>query len=126
MLEFWYSDQCSRQIRLMVCIATCVMIYLCSTVQQLSPIFTGISIVIGMGIHGLRASSLKIAADNPYKKGFAILILAMPLMAFITLISALPTQHKIILALQAIGFAAIGLFILSMFPNRRFDKNEQR
>lgn len=110
----------------MVCIATCVMIYLCSTVQQLSPIFTGISIVIGMGIHCLRALSLKIAADNPYKKGFAILILVMPLMAFITLISALLTQHKIILALQVIGFAAIGLFILSMFANRRFDKNEQR
>ena len=126
MLEFWYSDQCSRQIKLMVCIVTCVMIYLCSTVQQLSPLFTGISITIGMGLHGLRALNLKIAADNPYKKGFAILILVMPLMAFITLISALPAQHKIILAMQVIGFAAIGLFILSMFPNRSFDKNEQR
>lgn len=123
MLEFWYLDKCTRQIKLIVCIVTCVMIYLCSTVQQLSPLFTGISITIGMGLHGLRALNLKIAADNPYKKGFAILILVMPLMAFITLISALPTQHKIILAMQAIGFAAIGLFILSTFPKRRFDKN---
>ena len=123
MLEFWYLDKCTRQIKLIVCIVTCVMIYVCSTVQQLSPLFTGISITIGMGLHGLRALNLKIAADNPYKKGFAILILVMPLMAFITLISALPTQHKIILAMQAIGFAAIGLFILSTFPKRRFDKN---
>ncbi|WP_424624222.1 hypothetical protein [Acinetobacter sp.] len=45
----------------------------------------------------------------------------MPLMAFITLISALPTQHKLMLAIQAIGFAAIGLFILSGFPKRKFD-----
>lgn len=126
MLEFWYSDQCSRQIKLMVCIVTCVMIYLCSTVQQLSPLFTGISITIGMGLHGLRALNLKIVADNPYKKGFAILIFAMPLIALIILISALPTQHKIVLVMQAIGFAAIGLFILSTFPNRRFDKNEER
>ena len=125
MLEFWYSDQCNRQIKLMVCITTCVMIYLCSTVQQLSPLFTGISIAIGMGLHGLRVLSLKIAADNPYKKGFAILIFAMPLIALIILISALPTQHKIILAIQVIGFASIGLFILSTFPNRRFDKNEE-
>lgn len=123
MLEFWYSDKCSRQIKLMVCIATCVMIYLCSTVQQLSAMFSGMSITIGMGIHGLRALSLKIAADNPYKKGFVILILVMPLMAFITLISVLPIQHKVILAMQAIGFSAIGLFILSTFPKRRFDKN---
>ena len=71
----------------------------------------------------LKSIKLKIAADNPYKNGFAILILVMPLMAFITLISALPTQHKIILAMQAIGFATIGLFILSTFPKRRFDKN---
>lgn len=40
MLEFWYSDKCTHQIKLMVCIATCVMIYLCSTVQQLSLMFT--------------------------------------------------------------------------------------
>ena len=126
MLEFWYSDKCTRQIKLIVCIVTCVMIYLCSTVQQLSPLFTGISITIGMGLHGLRALNLKIAADHPYKKGFAILIFAMPLITLIILISALPTQHKIVLVMQAIGFAAIGLFILSTFPNRRFDKNEER
>lgn len=79
-----------------------------------------------MGLHGLRALNLKIAADHPYKKGFAILIFAMPLITLIILISALPTQHKIVLVMQAIGFAAIGLFILSTFPNRRFDKNEER
>lgn len=121
MLEFWYSDKCTRQMKLIVCIATCMMIYLCSTVQQLSPMFTGISIAIGMSLHGLRVLSLKIAEDNPYKKGFAILIWVMPLIACIALISALPTQHKLILAMQAIGFSAIGLFILSTFPKRRFD-----
>lgn len=123
MLEFLYSDKCSRQIKLMVCIATCVMIYLCSTVQQLLPLFSCISLAIGMGIHCLRALSLKIAADNPYKKGFSILIVLMPLMAFINLISALPPQHKIILAMQVIGFAVIGLFILSTFPKPRLDKD---
>ncbi len=123
MLEFWYSNQCSRQLKLMVCIATCVIIYLCSTVQQLSPMFTGISVGIGMGIHVLRALSLKIAADNPYKKGFEILIFIMPLMAIITLISMLPTQHKLMLTIQAIGFAAIGLFILAGFPKRSLDEN---
>ena len=121
MLQFWYSDRCTRQIKLMVCIATCGMIYLCSTVQQLSAMFTGISLMIGMSIHLLRALSLKIAADNPYKNGFAILFWVMPFTALITLIAALPTAHKIMLSLQTIGFTAIGLFILSTFPNRKFD-----
>ena len=121
MLQFWYSDKCTRQIKLMVCIATCVMIYLCSTVQQLSAMFSGISLMIGMGIHLLRALSLKIAADNPYKNGFTLLFRLMPFTALMTLIAALPTEHKVILILQSIGFTAIGLFILSTFPNRRFD-----
>ena len=123
MLQFWYSDQCTRQIKLLVCIATCVMIYLCSTVQQLSAMFTGISLMIGMGIHLLRALSLKIAADNPYKNGFTLLFRLMPFTALMTLIAALPTEHKVILILQSIGFTAIGLFILSTFPNRKFDQS---
>lgn len=123
MLQFWYSDKCTRQIKLMVCIATCVMIYLCSTVQQLSAMFSGISLMIGMGIHLLRALSLKIAEDNAYRNGFTILFRLIPFTALITLIAALPTEHKIMLILQMIGFTAIGLFILSTFPNRKFDQS---
>ena len=123
MLQFWYSDRCTRQIKLMVCIATCVMIYLCSTVQQLSAMFSGISLMIGMGIHLLRALSLKIAEDNAYRNGFTILFRLIPFTALITLIAALPTEHKIMLILQMIGFTAIGLFILSTFPNRKFDQS---
>ena len=123
MLQFWYSDKCTRQIKLMVCIATCVMIYLCSTVQQLSAMFSGISLMIGMGIHLLRALSLKIAADNPYKNGFTLLFWVIPFTALMTLMAALPTEHKIMLILQTIGFTAIGLFILSTFPDRKFDQS---
>ena len=123
MLQFWYSDRCTRQIKLMVCIATCVMIYLCSTVQQLSAIFTGSSLMIGMGIHLLRALSLKIAADHPDKNGFTLLFWVMPFTALMTLMAALPTEHKVMLILQTIGFTAIGLFILSTFPNRNFEQN---
>ena len=123
MLQFWYSDKCTRQIKLMVCIATCVMIYLCSTVQQLSAMFSGISLMIGMGIHLLRALSLKIAEDNAYRNGFTILFRLIPFTALITLIAALPTEHKIMLILHMIGFTAIGLFILSTFPNRKFDQS---
>ena len=123
MLQFWYSDKCTRQIKLMVCIATCVMIYLCSTVQQLSAIFTGSSLMIGMGIHLPRALSLKIAADHPDKNGFTLLFWVMPFTALITLMAALPTEHKVMLILQTIGFTAIGLFILSTFPNRKFEQS---
>lgn len=76
-----------------------------------------------MGIHLLRALSLKIAEDNAYRNGFTILFRLIPFTALITLIAALPTEHKIMLILQMIGFTAIGLFILSTFPNRKFDQS---
>lgn len=44
MLDFWYSARCTRQVKLIVCIMTCAMIYLCSTVQALSAVLTGFSL----------------------------------------------------------------------------------
>ena len=120
-LDFWYSARCTRQIKLIVCITTCVMIYLCATVAQLSPLFTMISLVIGMAVHGLRVLSLKITADNPYQRGFSILFLIMPMIALMTLISSLSAEHQVILILQVLGFAALGLFLLSTFPHRKFN-----
>ena len=48
MLNFWYSERCSRQIKLIVCIATCVMIFMAAQVQQLGAIFIGLCLVIGI------------------------------------------------------------------------------
>ena len=120
-LDFWYSARCTRQIKLIVCITTCVMIYLCATVAPLSRLFTMISLVIGMAVHGLRVLSLKITADNPYQRGFSILFLIMPMIALMTLISSLSAEYKVILILQVLGFAALGLFLLSTFPHRKFN-----
>ena len=52
MLDFWYSARCTRQVKLIVCIMTCAMIYLCSTVQALSAVLTGFSLGLGISIHG--------------------------------------------------------------------------
>jgi len=71
MLNFWYSERCSRQIKLIVCIATCVMIFMAAQVQQLGAIFIGLSLVIGIATHLLRGVQLKIAQDNPYRRLFA-------------------------------------------------------
>ncbi len=41
MLEFWYSERCSRQIKLIAIIATCILIYTASTVAQLDRYLLG-------------------------------------------------------------------------------------
>ena len=120
MLNFWYSEHCSRQIKLIVCIATCVMIFMAAQVQQLGAIFIGLSLMIGIATHLLRSVQLKIAQDNPYREGFSRLFIFLPLIVLICLIGYLPDQNRIALALalQCIGFSGIGLFLVSIHAQR--------
>ncbi|WP_244782971.1 hypothetical protein [Acinetobacter sp. F-1] len=122
MLEFWYSERCHRQIKLMVIIATCIVIYAASTVAQLDPVFVGVSLAIGIVVHLLHHFRLKISKSNPYANGFSALSRVIPIIALITLFGYLPEQHqpwaKLALGLQCLGFAAIGLFIVSVYENR--------
>ncbi|OTG64699.1 hypothetical protein [Acinetobacter silvestris] len=115
MFNFWYSKQCTRQIKLIVCILTCAIIYICSSIQQLTPLFVGISLSIGLIIHLLRKLELKISNEHLYQQGFQILF---SIISLVTLIQLLPTQNKIYLAIQCLGFSAIGLFIVSIYENR--------
>ncbi len=121
MLEFWYSERCSRQIKLIVIIATCILIYAASTVVQLDPVFVGVSLAIGIVVHLLHHFRLKISKSNPYANGFSALSRVIPIIALITLFGYLPEQQqwdKFALGLQCLGFAAIGLFIVSIYESR--------
>ena len=118
MLDFWYSERCTREIKLITSIVTCVIIYYCSSFEKLSPTFTIICLAIGIATHVLRMLSLKIAENNPYAQGFKILFAIFPMLALVMIIYLIPTTHKIFTAIQAIGFTALGLFIVSIYQNR--------
>lgn len=118
MLDFWYSERCTRQIKLIICIAVCAIIYYCSNIQQLSPLFTGLSLAVGLALHFLRIVHLNIANTNRYKAIFQIIFSMLPIIALIALIIFLPQTHKAILAIQCICFSAIGLFLVSIYENR--------
>ncbi|UNW06648.1 MULTISPECIES: hypothetical protein [Acinetobacter] len=122
MLEFWYSERCNRQLKLIIIIAVCIVIYIASTVTKLGSIFVGISLAIGMLMHVLREFRLKLAPKNPYAEGFRALTTAIPIVVVISLIGYLPKTGEIwetiALGLQCLGFVAIGLFILSIYNKR--------
>lgn len=118
MLDFWYSKRCTRQIKLIICIAVCAIIYYCSNIQQLSPLFAGLSLAVGLALHFLRIAHLNIANTNHYKSVLNIIFSIFPIIALIALIIFLPQTHQAILALQCICFSAIGLFLVSIYENR--------
>ena len=118
MLDFWYSERCTRTNKLIICILTCSVIYAASRFAALSPLFVMMSLAIGMLIHLLKMKSVKIADENPYKEGFTILFFIMPLVATITLLGSLPNDFRWAHILQSLGFIALGLFILSIHSQR--------
>ena len=89
---------------------------------QLDPVFVGVSLAIGIVVHLLHHFRLKISKSNPYANGFSALSRVIPIIALITLFGYLPEQHqqwgKFAWGLQCLGFAAIGLFIVSIYESR--------
>ncbi|WP_445116592.1 hypothetical protein [Acinetobacter sp. WZC-1] len=105
----------------MICIITCAIIYYCAGIQQLTPLFAGISLAIGVVMHILRNLSLKFPG-GPHCRycdaGFKVLLLVFPLSALGLLILFLPTEHRLYTTLQCLGFICIGLFLVSIYENR--------
>ncbi|MEG0483090.1 MAG: hypothetical protein RR575_13765 [Acinetobacter sp.] len=119
LLDFWYSERCTRQIKLMVSIITCAIIYYCSTFEKLSPAFTLFGLAIGISIHVLRNISLKIATNASALKLYKILFAVFPIFTFSILVFLLPHSNKLYTAIQALGFVALGLFVVSIYESRQ-------
>lgn len=118
MLDFWYSERCTRGMKLGICIATCVIIYLSSTVEKLAAPFVIVSLLLGIVVHFLQEKMKRIASDNRYAQGLSIIGFVFPIISLISIMSFLPDTHKWALGFQVIGFSALGLFIVSIYQNR--------
>ena len=70
MLEFWYSEKCNRQIKLVLCVLLCLVIYSCAKVAELSMAFSVMSLGLGALVHLLRQLKLKLQANGRYNSGF--------------------------------------------------------
>ena len=116
-LDFWYSERCTRQIKLIICISTCVVIYLSAKPAELSIWFVGFALLIGISLHLTRECILKIKSQNPNMKASQWLII-IPIIALIFLLFCLPKTNQFSLALQSIGFASLGFFIVTLYENR--------
>ena len=117
MFNFWYSEKCTRQIKLIICIATCVLVLIAAEFSKLSLVLTIICIVCGISLHLIRTLSERIQPDHPYYRGFQILFFTTQILIFFGLLDTLEYQNLkelIALATQVIGFVAIGLFVISI------------
>lgn len=121
MLNFWYSERCTRPIKLSIIITTCVIILITSKQLQLSPILTGLSLALGILLHFIRMWSIKMKSQHSFKKAFHMLSLGIPILGMLLLILGLPTTDLIVfwaLLGQLLGFVLIGFFLVSTVEHR--------
>ena len=118
LLNLWYSDRCTRHIKLMVCIATCAVIFYCTEIQKLPTVFAIISLALGIATHILYQYTQKLGENNNYAQALQWLISIFPLVILAIMIFMLPAINQLYTALQCIGFCALGLFLVSIYENR--------
>ncbi|WP_173911586.1 hypothetical protein [Acinetobacter sp. Marseille-Q1618] len=118
MLDFWYSERCTRQVKLMVSIVLCIAIYYCSSIAKLSPLFVGISLAIGIILHVLKQLSLRTATQTVQFKLLKVLIMLLPVLALAIMAWSLPRQNMLYLISQCLGFIALGFILIANYENR--------
>ncbi|MBJ9955141.1 MULTISPECIES: hypothetical protein [unclassified Acinetobacter] len=118
MLDFWYSSRCTREIKLISSILTCAIIYSCASIEKLNPIFTVACLLLGVLIHILFQLRLKLSVAQPNRQDFKIIFSIVPIFGLLLILFLLPPSHKLWTSIQAAGFTALGLFIVSIYQNR--------
>jgi hypothetical protein len=53
MLDYLYSERCTREVKLIVSVVTCAVIYYCSNIEKLSTELTLLCLMLGFMIIGL-------------------------------------------------------------------------
>ena len=118
MLDFWYSERCTRQIKLIACVSVCIIIYLSSQIYPLTILHTVIALCLGAIYHFKHYAQKNIKENNPYKTIFSILFFVIPLIIFISLLISLPNLGRLYLIIQTLGFILIGFFLVSIYVYR--------
>lgn len=118
MIDFWYSERCSRNIKLMIYVITIGILYYCSSIAKLNTLFSSTALLIGISIHVFRQLQLKfISVDHP-RPALNLLLSRLPLLALIVILLYLPMTDRLVYSAQVIGFTALGFFLVSHYSQR--------
>jgi len=118
MFNFWYSERCTRTVKLIICIITIVLLSYCSSIEKLETLFSCIALLIGMSSHFLRLLQVKFSQDMQRKYHLNMVLNGLPWLALLILVSYLPSLNWLALAIQVLGFSALGLLLVSHYSQR--------
>lgn len=118
MLHFWYSERCTRPIKLLICIVTVAVTLYFSEMTKLSTSLTLLSLALGVAIHGLYSFLLKLQhRELAWSQRLHYLPSLTLLMGWMLLYLQLPGEHQLAQAVQLFGFSLTGFYIVSIYAN---------
>ena len=119
MLHFWYSERCTRQIKLLICIVTVAVNLYFSEMAKLSTSLTLLSLALGVAIHGLYSFLLKLQhRELAWSQRLHYLPSLTFLIGLTVLLLQLPTEQQLVQGVQIIGFSLVGFYLASIYTNR--------
>ena len=122
MLEFWYSQRCTRQIKLFLCVVSFVLVYWSSSITKITTGFACASLLLGLSLHiayQLGRKTIMLEQRNL----FGLFCSSIFVFILAGLIWMLPENNKAITSLQVIGYSMLGFFVISIYAlrSRRHD-----
>jgi len=116
MLDFWYSARCTRQVKLLLCIGTFILLYYCAKLQEIPRGVALFSLLLGCAVHLIYQIRLH-SKLRKYLSYSTWLYLGLGLIA-VGLIIWLPEVNKSLAAIQIIGYSLLGFFLISIYSQR--------
>lgn len=121
MLNFWYSERCTRTIKLIICISTCVVILLTAEIKKLDFLSTLMSLCLGLSLHIIHHVLIQSKRLKHQLKAYYAFSPFILIVFFIFMLSALNFQNSrefFALFVQLMDYSAVGLFVVSLYASR--------
>lgn len=118
MLEYWYSERCSRQFKFFLCLLTVLAIFAASGYAKLDQSLSLIALLAGMCVHLLREFKQKFLKQNWANSPIAQRLPYLPILLMLLLITQLPSLHRLALSIQLLGFSGLGFYLVSIYNYR--------
>lgn len=117
MLDVWYSEKCTRTVKLIVCLASCFIILICSEKIALPRLYIVLSLLLGMFIHGIRLLLQKFRHNRMTRFGITFLALVYFILLLL-LVKSSSSIEWLLQSVQVMGFSIIGFMLLLITMNR--------
>ncbi|MDQ8935083.1 hypothetical protein [Acinetobacter rudis] len=116
MLDFWYSERCTRQLKLLLCIGVFALLYYCNNLQELPQSLALSSLAIGFLVHFVY--KIRLNTSKKHIRLYAKWLYLILMLVWFGLITQLPKTNQLLSSIQLAGYSLLGFFLVTIYSQR--------